>query len=68
MTPLQKTTPSQHAAWPLPPTPEQKIQAEMKILEAAYADAASSPEKALAFLKDIGLLDENGDLAAPYRD
>jgi hypothetical protein len=30
-------------------------------------EIASDPEKALEFLKDAGFLDENGELAEPYR-
>jgi hypothetical protein len=49
-------------------TPEQKIQAELKIMEEAGKEAASSPEKARAFLQRAGILDESGKLAAPYHD
>jgi hypothetical protein len=65
---ISETTPNERPGWPLPPTPEQKIQAEIAILESGYREAASSPEKARAFLQRAGILDATGKLAAPYRD
>lgn len=46
---------------------EKQIREELESLGRTWEEAASTPEKALAFLKEVGLLDENGDLAAPYR-
>jgi hypothetical protein len=53
--------------WPIILSEEQKIRAELKILEAGYKEAASSPEKALAFLQRAGILDEKGELSEHYR-
>lgn len=54
--------------WPPVLSPEQTIRAELEVLEATWEEAASSPEKALAFLQEVGLLDSSGNLAAPYHD
>jgi hypothetical protein len=57
----------QRDIWPPRLSEEEKIRRELQELEAVYKEWRSTPEKARAFLRDAGIMDENGNLAEPYR-
>lgn len=45
-----------------------KIESELRLLESVWKEAASTPEKARAFLMGVGILGVDGRLAPDLRD